>query len=288
MPKFKDLTGQKINNWKVLEHKGFNKHGASLWLVECDCHKHTQRIKIGAMIKNNQDCGCGGLPDLTGKLFGRWLVIMHDNKDMWLCECQCEKKTRKIIDGRKLRNNGSHSCGCLTIEANKKYNTYDLSGEYGIGWTTNKNDKFYFDLEDYYLIKNFTWITGSDGYVVGTKNRIGFRMHRFIINVPDNIQIDHINRNRKDNRKTNLRFATNQLNSFNQSKRYDNKSGIIGVCWWERDNNWLAQIKYNYKRIFLGYHDNFEDAIVARLKAEKDLFGEKFAPQRHLFEQYNI
>lgn len=50
----------------------------------------------------------------------------------------------------------------------------------------------------------------------------------------------------------------------------------------------MAQIKYNYKRIFLGYYDDIEDAIRARLKAELKYFGKEFAPQRHLFKEYGI
>lgn len=288
MGKFVDLTGRRINNWKVIEFKGFNKHGQSMWLIECDCYKHTQRIKPCSIIKKHNDCGCGGLQSLVNKNFGRWIVLSHSEKDLWLCECQCEKKTQRIVDGRRLRSGTSQSCGCLFREATKKHNTYDLSGDYGIGWTTNTNEEFYFDLEDYEKIKDITWITGSDDYIVAMKDYKHYRMHRFILNSPDDKDVDHINRNRKDNRKNNLRYVSSQENSFNQSKRCTNTSGIIGVCWWKRDGNWLAQIKYNYKRIFLGYYNEFDDAVIARLKAEKEYFGDEYAPQRHLFKQYGL
>ena len=75
------------------------------------------------------------------------------------------------------------------------------------------------------------------------------------------VLVDHIDRDKLNNRRNNLRIVTAQQNAFNQSKRSNNKSGVIGVCWWDRDKNWLAQIKFNYKRHFLGYYDKFEDAI---------------------------
>lgn len=291
MGKFKDLTGQVFNNWLVLEHKGFNKHGASLWLVECKCYKHTKRIKSIQSLKVNKDCGCRGLETLVGKHFGRWTVLEWIEKDIWKCQCSCSEKTIKNIDGRHLRGNKTHSCGCLTLESCKKYNSYDLTNGYGIGYTTNKNDKFIFDLDDYFKIKDTTWVTSSDGYIIGSSGTYSKkRMHRIIINTPikDDTIVDHINRDRLDNRKCNLRIANNQENSFNSSKRINNNSGIIGVSWWKRDNNWMAQIKYNYKRIFLGYYDDIEDAIRARLKAELKYFGKEFAPQRHLFKEYGI
>ena len=46
----------------------------------------------------------------------------------------------------------------------KKYNTYDLTGEYGIGYTS-KDEEFYFDLEDYDKIKDYCWRITMQGYV---------------------------------------------------------------------------------------------------------------------------
>jgi hypothetical protein len=59
----------------------------------------------------------------------------------------------------------------------------------------------------------------------------------------------------------------------------------MGVSWCH--NRYEARIGYNKKKIHLGSYENIEDAIVARLKAEKEYFGD-FAPQRHLFKEYNI
>ena len=66
-----------------------------------------------------------------------------------------------------------------------------------------------------------------------------------------------------------------------------NKSGVIGVCWHSRDKKWNASLMINRKRISLGYFDNKEDAIKVRLQAEYDYLGNN-APQKHLFEKYNI
>jgi hypothetical protein len=98
---------------------------------------------------------------------------------------------------------------------------------------------------------------------------------------------DHINRNPLDNRKENLRKAARIDNNRNCSISKNNTSGIVGVSWNRRNNNWRTRIMVNNKSIELGQFAKKEDAIVARLQAELKYFRE-FAPQRHLFEQYKI
>ena len=102
-----------------------------------------------------------------------------------------------------------------------------------------------------------------------------------------NKTIDHIDRNRLNNRKYNLRKSNKKLNARNKSIRSNNTSGIIGVSWNKRDNNWETYISINYKKINLGSYNNINDAIITRLKAEIKYFKE-YAPQKHLFEKYNI
>ena len=167
---------------------------------------------------------------------------------------------------------------------NKKENKYNLDGEFGIGWTSNTNKEFYFDLDDYDKIKNYCWIEGKNGYAVanvGGKNRT---MHSVICEykLPD-----HKNRNRLDNRRENLRQASTVQQAQNRSVQSNNTSGVTGVYFRKERNAWFAQITVNGKTKTIKYSHNKEDAIKARLEAELRYFGE-FAPQQHLFKQYNI
>ena len=82
-------------------------------------------------------------------------------------------------------------------------------------------------------------------------------------------QIDHINRNRSDNRIANLREVTNKQNLQNTGKRSNNTSGHPGVRWHKRASKWRACIKHDYKHIHLGYFSILEEAISARKAAEK-------------------
>lgn len=82
-------------------------------------------------------------------------------------------------------------------------------------------------------------------------------------------QIDHVNHDRADNRIANLREVNNYLNSRNISKRKTNTSGFNGVSWNKRDKTWLAEIIVNGNKIFLGYFKDKNEAICARLHANR-------------------
>ena len=82
-------------------------------------------------------------------------------------------------------------------------------------------------------------------------------------------QIDHINRNRLDNRIANLREVSHKQNQQNRSKPSNNTSGHPGVCWHKRDFKWQAQIKHNRKQIHLGFFATIEEAVAARKAGEK-------------------
>lgn len=249
---------------------------------------------------------------LIGQEFGLLKVIAqtNDNIDkngvhrrMWVCECQCKKENKniKIVSTGKLREGSVKSCGCLKDKPKRKLNKYDLSGEYGIGWTSNENEEFYFDLEDYDKIKDYTWRRHArrggleKGYLV-TQVEHGIRgkenhfietifFHKLVV---DYQLVDHKNGNKLDNRKQNLRDCTQSQNMMNVPLKKNNSSGIVGVTYNKKSQKWWARINpQKGKRIFLGQFSEKDDAIKARLQAEKEYYGE-FAPQQHLFEQYGI
>lgn len=240
--------------------------------------------------------------DLTGRIFGRLKVIAQtddyiDQKgrrfSQWACECSCTPGRIVNKRGDLLKNGHTQSCGCIHKEvmtnickSKKKYNNYDLSGDYGIGWTYNTNNQFYFDLEDYDVIKEYCWYEHKkNGYLQAndpiSKNII--KMHQLIFDKYP----DHINRNRLDNRKSNLRPATPTENAQNRTKFKNNTSNVTGVTFQQEDGIWIASITVNKQRIYLGCFTNKKEAIVTRLRAEIKYFGE-FAPQKHLFKQYGI
>ena len=202
----------------------------------------------------------------------------------WLCECNCKEHTRIIVNAYSLKSGHTKSCGCVKKEKiiqqghlNKKYNTYDLSGEYGIGWTT-RGEPFYFDIEDYDKIKDYCWHSEEKGYIVTDTHNIHNRkikMHRLLTGTILRSQhVDHINHKTNDNRKSNLRVCTAAENNWNVEKRIDNSSGYPGVSWHKRDLCWEVHIQVNKHPMYIGRFNSFEDAVNARVAAEEKYFKE--------------
>ena len=168
--------------------------------------------------------------------------------------------------------------------------TYNLTGEYGIGYTSNTHKEFYFDLDDFETIKGYIWyeyINQETGYhslrTRDNKSRKSITMTALL----GCKFYDHIDRNPLNCRRNNLRPATQQQNTQNRTRMKNNTSGVTGVRWNKNYDVWESTIGINYHRIWLGSFKNKDDAIRARLLAEKEYFGE-FAPQKHLYEKYNI
>lgn len=134
---------------------------------------------------------------------------------------------------------------------------------------------FYIDYEDFEKVSKYYWHL-EKGYARGTRHNT--LMHRFILGLTGdkharyNIEVDHINRNRLDNRKSNLRVITRKENMMNKSDYKNNTSGIKGVKWNKNLNKWQVQISHNGKRVHLGVFEDLEDAKKARLKAEEEYF----------------
>lgn len=181
-----------------------------------------------------------------------------------------------------MRGGNVTSCGCNQKEyienflkdIEEKYKTsYENKGDYII-CTTSKDDKFIIDVDDYEKIKDYTWRISNNGYVVTTRNRKVILLHRLIMNPKGNLIVDHINHNKKDNRKNNLRICSMSNNNMNKSKLRSNTSGVTGVTWNEKMECWVSQIGLNNNTIILGYNSNFNKAVKVRKEAEEKYFGE--------------
>ena len=114
----------------------------------------------------------------------------------------------------------------------------------------------------------------SDGYLIVGINGKRMLAHRIVWimhhgNIPPDKQVDHINHQRQDNRITNLRLASATDNRKNQSKRKDNTSGTTGVYWDEPTHKWRVLICTRGKSNHIGLFKNYNDAVAARLAANK-------------------
>lgn len=137
--------------------------------------------------------------------------------------------------------------------------------------TTKQGQEIIVDREDYDFLNQWSWKVNNSGYAYRTirakedgKKWKTILMHRLICCAEKNEEIDHINRNKLDNRKSNLRIVAHWENSHNRSKGN-------GVRKPKGRNKWCAQIYVNNKRIYLGSFGTKEEAMNARINAEKTL-----------------
>jgi hypothetical protein len=127
-------------------------------------------------------------------------------------------------------------------------------------------------------LNQFNWHLNTEGYaqreIWNKGNRIKVRMHREILGTPVGMDTDHINNNRLDNRRENLRVCTRSENLQNSSLRSNNTSGYKGVSYFKHGRLWMASLYLNKKLVFCKYFHNPEDAARAYNEAAKKYFGE--------------
>lgn len=99
-------------------------------------------------------------------------------------------------------------------------------------------------------------------------------MHRMIMCAPKGMEVDHINHNGLDNRRSNLRLCSHSGNQHNTRLRSTNTSGYKGIGWHKRREKWQVAITTNGIRRYLGYFTDINDAVIARKAAEEKYVGE--------------
>ena len=121
-----DLTGQKFGRLTVIERAGSDSKGRAVWLCKCECGN--VRVVQSGNLKSGHTTSCGcfnrdkvknNAIDLTGQKFGRLTVVSRQGsskgrKAVWLCKCECGNDI--LVEGSKLRNGNTTSCGCFRTE----------------------------------------------------------------------------------------------------------------------------------------------------------------------------
>ena len=282
-PKY-DLTGLKFGRLTVLGDSGVRTVKGAMWDCECDCGRHklysTSELRTG----NVKSCGCIKTEwrnDIIGERFGRLEVLdFYDTVltrgkkvSRYLCRCDCGNET--VVRKNDLKSGNVRSCGCYrrdrAKEIKKVHNEYFIEDGV-VHMFTQKGEEFIFSEEDLELVKPYCWSLSDSGYVTCSNEHM-LKLHNLILGTDTKTHYgDHINHDRLDNRRENLRIVTPSQNRMNCGLRKDNKHGVTGI--FTAGNRWGARISYDHNNIVLGYFDTKEEAIKARRDAEQKYFGE--------------
>ncbi len=134
------------------------------------------------------------------------------------------------------------------------------------------------DDEDFEFLNQWSWYLSTSGYGIRKQHvKLGKKrytnrsiwMHRLLNRTPKDLFTDHINQDKLDNRKENLRTVTKSQNGINRPKQLNNSSGIKEIIHHSTRRGWSSEIMIEGERIYLGYFTKLNEAIAARLEAEK-------------------
>ncbi len=134
------------------------------------------------------------------------------------------------------------------------------------------------DAADYDRLMKYRWRVSEKGYAMRTQTdkgkASGVTMHRMLLDPPKGFMPDHINGDRLDNRRCNLRVVNALQNAQNRTKNRRSISKYKGVSWKVENNKWQARIRIEYSQHHLGLYDTEEDAAFAYNNAAKLHHGE--------------
>ena len=165
----------------------------------------------------------------------------------------CSKHRAQMYRNGKITDTSART----TIDRNE----YIIKNDYAELVLRDKNQNIkaiaLIDKEDVEKCKNIKWSISDTGYVNGKSKK--YKLHRYILDYDGPLEVDHINRNKLDNRKENLRIVSKFTNAQN--------NGALGVSFNSKTNKWRAEFQYYGKYFYVGEFDNKEEAINKRLEA---------------------
>lgn len=194
-------------------------------------------------------------------------------------KCLCDCGNYVFVQSSYLVNGHNKSCGCyhdkISKERMQKNSKLYLQMKKPKSITPNKviekenylilmcsGKEVLIDKDEYEQIKNKRWYV-SNGYCCDDERKV---LHRIITNAKKEQIVDHINGNKLDNRKENLRFVTPSQNGQNRKcKGYSYHTAI---------NKWVVNIVVNKQKHYIGSFFTEEEAIIARKNAEIKYQGE--------------
>lgn len=139
--------------------------------------------------------------------------------------------------------------------------------------TLGNGKQFLFDECDIDKVEAYSWFINRYGYPAVKHKGKTILFHRLITDAPKGIDVDHLNGNRFDNRRCNLRLATRSQNMMNRVYA-KGKSGHRNVFWQSGCNMWEVCTTQNGEKVFRKFYKNLDEACRVAEEKHKEIFGE--------------
>ena len=211
-----------------------------------------------------------------------WRSAMQDNDNptnnaipYGFCHCGCGEKTpiSKKTDSRfgAVKGEPRKFIYSHHLRRNRKPYWSDEDGCFLVPLTQGAVAKV--DEQDVGIVSRHSWSLSHGGYAHAGSQGKSLVMHRVLLNPPNNLQVDHINGDRLDNRRSNLRLATSVDNARNRRDWGNGRSGFIGVKPYRR-GGFESVIRDGEKDVYLGLFSDATEAAIFRDVAALVLHGE--------------
>ena len=130
------------------------------------------------------------------------------------------------------------------------------------------------DAADYEWLSQWNWRLYIGGYAMRQEKGKKIFMHHEIVRPPQGMLVDHVDGNRANNCRSNLRACTRQQNMQNKGKQSGASSKFKGVGYNKARRRWYAKLVFNGERFWLGYFDDEAEAARAYDRQAVECFGE--------------
>lgn len=279
-PRKEIIVGREYGWLTVLGSAEKDKTGHLRWNVKCRCGKKFS-VPTGRLSKENCKCGdCAEPPgrkrlSFPGDIINGFEILSEAGNNRYgviLFKCRCLKcgsvstHTRGELTARKGKR-----CQCCPPEYH-----FRIEGDAAYGELPDGTE-FIVDSNMIPIISKGNWHLKKDkGYII-SRNAEGetIQLHRFVLGLPDkSVIVDHINRNKLDCRRNNLRIVTPQQNSMNKSLQKNSTTGYAGVVYLKDKQRYRSVIGLNDRRIYLLTSKSAEECAQAYNYAAALIFGE--------------
>ena len=277
-----DYIGKRYGQLTILKFDGYKNGSTSLYVsVLCDCG-NTKSVQLCSLKRGStKSCGCINKtnPDIyIGKTYNRLTITNYYRNDngelMLVCNCACGQS--KAIRFYDVISSKTKSCGCLSIEttiknnkSRKMYNDFEYIDQYTVKVLLSNCDEYMIcDANAWNVLRYYLWRKHYSGYAnTDLRNGNVAMFHVMILECPEGYIRDHINRNRLDNRFSNLRVITPTGNAINRALSEHNKSGNAGVYYDKHHNRWRSYYSdpTSKRKIFSDFN-TYEEALEVGLQ----------------------